>query len=63
MNLLRDLRTRLHGLFRKRELDADMDDEMRSHTMQSPEAATVAIRSTDALSCLLVACNRGIWKF
>jgi len=31
MNLLNQLKSRLATLFRKRELDADMDDEMRSH--------------------------------
>jgi predicted permease len=31
MNWLRSIRTRFRALFRKRELDADMDDEMRSH--------------------------------
>jgi len=31
MNFLIQLKSRLAALFRKRELDADMDDEMRSH--------------------------------
>ena len=31
MNLLSQLKSRFVALFRKRELDADMDDEMRSH--------------------------------
>jgi putative ABC transport system permease protein len=31
MNFLNQIKARLAALFRKRELDADMDDEMRSH--------------------------------
>jgi putative ABC transport system permease protein len=31
MNWLRSIRTRFRALFRKRQLDAEMDDEMRSH--------------------------------
>jgi predicted permease len=31
MNWLRSIQSRLRALFRKRKLDADMDDEMRSH--------------------------------
>jgi len=31
MNRLRTLRTRFRALFRKRQLDADMDEEMRAH--------------------------------
>ncbi|MBI3415457.1 MAG: ABC transporter permease [Verrucomicrobia bacterium] len=42
MNLLQKFQSRLGALFRKRELDTDMDDEMRSHiemrTQQNIEA-------------------------
>jgi putative ABC transport system permease protein len=31
MNWLRRIQTRFHSLFRKRELDAEMDEELRSH--------------------------------
>ena len=31
MNLLHQLQAQLRGLFQRRKLDAEMDDEMRSH--------------------------------
>jgi predicted permease len=38
MNFLKQLKSRLAALFRKRELDADMNDEMRSHIEMRTQA-------------------------
>jgi hypothetical protein len=73
MNWLRSIRTRFRALFRKRELDSDMDEEMRSHSelrtqasieagMNSEEARFAALRQFGGTESIKETCReqRGV---
>src|SRR5678810_90418 len=49
MSLLRNLRLRLRALFQRRKLDAQMDDELRSHLeMQTQENIDAGMKPEEA---------------
>jgi len=73
MNWLRKLQVRLRALFRKRQLDAEMDEEMRSHIemqtqenldagMKPPEARYAALRQFGGVESIKETCReqRGV---
>lgn len=48
LNWLRSLQTRFHALFRQRQLDAEMDEEMRSHIELRTQANIEAMNPEEA---------------